>query len=127
MFDIPFSELFIIAIIALVVLGPKHLPEVARTLGSLVRRVRRFVDNARQELGDEISGGQLDELRALRDELAQTRQWAAQSSRDTWAKLTGGENPEDHHATAAPTRPRRRRRRRTAGVKKPDGANKETS
>ncbi|MHB1515582.1 MAG: Sec-independent protein translocase protein TatB [Acidiferrobacteraceae bacterium] len=125
MFDIPFSELFIIAVIALVVLGPKHLPEVARTLGSMVRRIRRFVDNARQELGDEMSGGQLDELRALRDELAQTRQWAAQSSRDAWAKLAGG-NPEDNHAIAAPARPRRRRRPRTAGVKKPDGAGKET-
>ncbi|MHB1951542.1 MAG: Sec-independent protein translocase protein TatB [Acidiferrobacteraceae bacterium] len=120
MFDIPFSELFIIAIVALVVLGPKHLPEVARTVGGFVRRVRRFIDEARQELGGEMSGGQLEEFRALRDELAETKRWAEQSSRDAWDSLTRDTRELPPPSATSPPRTRRRRRRRPATVRKPD-------
>lgn len=126
MFDIPFSELFIIAIVALVVLGPKHLPEVARTAGRFVKRVRRFIDDARQELGGELSGGHLDEFRALRDELAETKRWAEQSSREAWTSLTS-ETPELPPPSQQPPRARRRRRKRTPTVKKPDGADNKAS
>ena len=54
MFDIGFSELVVIGLIALIVLGPKRLPEVARTAGKWMGQLRRFIDNVKQDLDHEI-------------------------------------------------------------------------
>ena len=45
MFDIAFSEMLIIAVVALVVLGPEKLPKVARTAGLLLGRLQRYVND----------------------------------------------------------------------------------
>ena len=50
MFDIGFSEMIVIAIIALVVLGPEKLPRVARTAGHLVGRMQRYVNEDRKSV-----------------------------------------------------------------------------
>ena len=42
MFDIGFSELMVIAVVALIVIGPERLPKVARTLGHLFGRMQRY-------------------------------------------------------------------------------------
>ena len=42
MFDIGFSELLVIGLVALVVIGPERLPRVARTLGHLAGRLQRY-------------------------------------------------------------------------------------
>jgi sec-independent protein translocase protein TatB len=56
-FELAFSELLLVLIIALVVIGPERLPEVARGLGSMVGKVKRFVENVRNEtsLQDELA------------------------------------------------------------------------
>jgi len=130
MFDIPFSELFIIGVIALVVLGPDHLPGVARTVGGFVRRARRFMDSVKEELGDELKNPELQEFHKLRDELAETRRWAQQSSQDTMkALMDESQISKDQMpvaADAAAPRPKRRRRRRAPAIKKADGSAKET-
>lgn len=41
MFNLGFSEIFVLSIIALLVIGPKQLPEVARTLGRLLNELKR--------------------------------------------------------------------------------------
>lgn len=64
MFDIGFSELVIISLIALIVIGPKRLPGVARTLGHLAGRLRRYVDDVKADISREA---ELDELRKMRD------------------------------------------------------------
>jgi sec-independent protein translocase protein TatB len=48
-FEIGFAEILIVLVIALVVIGPERLPEVARGLGSMVGKVRAFIDNVRNE------------------------------------------------------------------------------
>ncbi len=60
MFDIGFPELLIVALIALVVLGPKRLPEAMRTLGLIFGRMRRSYLSARAEIEREIG---MDEVR----------------------------------------------------------------
>src|SRR5512139_2587206 len=60
MFDIGFSELVVIAVVALIVIGPERLPKVARTAGHLYGRLQRYVSTVKSDIGREI---QLDEIR----------------------------------------------------------------
>ena len=60
MFDIGFSEMIVIAVIALIVLGPEKLPRVARTAGHLLGRMQRYVNDVKADINREI---ELDELR----------------------------------------------------------------
>lgn len=80
MFDIGFSELMVVALVALIVLGPKRLPEVARTAGQWVARFRRFVSDVKQDFDRELEHADLAELRKLRDELSETRRAVEDSS-----------------------------------------------
>ncbi|HYA39077.1 MAG TPA: Sec-independent protein translocase protein TatB [Candidatus Methylomirabilis sp.] len=73
MFDVGFSELVVIGLIALIVLGPKRLPEVARTAGRWMGKLRRFVAEVKQDLDREIHHEELVELRKLKQELDATR------------------------------------------------------
>ena len=69
MFDICFSEMIVIAVIALVVLGPEKLPRVARTAGHLLGRMQRYVNDVKSDINREI---ELDELRKLQKEMQDT-------------------------------------------------------
>jgi len=64
MFDIGFSELVVIAIIALIVIGPERLPKVARTLGHLLGRMQRYVNDVKADISREM---EFDELRKLQN------------------------------------------------------------
>ena len=66
MFDIGFSELIVIAIVALVVIGPEKLPKVARTLGLLLGRAQRYVNDVKSDINREM---QLDELKKLQTQV----------------------------------------------------------
>ena len=54
MFDVGFWELTIIAVVALVVIGPERLPKVARTAGHWIGRGRRFVASVKADIDKEI-------------------------------------------------------------------------
>ena len=69
MFDVGFSELIVIAIVALVVIGPERLPKVARTAGLLLGRLQRYVNDVKADINREM---QLDELKTLRSELQES-------------------------------------------------------
>lgn len=60
MFDVGFAELLLIAIIGLIVIGPKRMPEAVRFLGYWIGKLRRSVQNARQDMEREFG---LDEIR----------------------------------------------------------------
>ena len=62
MFDISFTEIMVIAVVTLVVVGPERLPKVARTLGHLLGRVRRYVSNVKRDIQQEIEIEELNEL-----------------------------------------------------------------
>ena len=71
MFDIGFSEMMVIAVIALIVLGPEKLPRVARMAGHLLGRMQRYVNDVKADINREI---ELDELRKLQKEMQNTAQ-----------------------------------------------------
>ncbi|MCV2401685.1 Sec-independent protein translocase protein TatB [Marinomonas sp. C2222] len=59
MFDIGFSELLIIFVIGLLVLGPERLPHAARTLGLWLRKIRRSVDSVQREINAQLDQEEL--------------------------------------------------------------------
>lgn len=69
MFDIAFSELVIIGIVALVVIGPERLPKVARTAGHLIGRLQRYVAGVKADIAREM---ELEELRKFKSEMETT-------------------------------------------------------
>lgn len=73
MFDVGFSELLIISLVALLVFGPKRLPEVARTAGHWINRARRFMEDVKRDVDREINSEELAEFRKLQEELTQAR------------------------------------------------------
>src|SRR5258705_10329375 len=85
MFDIGFSELLVIGVVALIVIGPEKLPRVARTVGHLLGRMQRYVADVKADINREI---ELEELRKMRDSM-QKAPADAQTSVDT-----------EHHKTA---------------------------
>jgi sec-independent protein translocase protein TatB len=68
MFGIEFSELVVIGIVALVVLGPERLPKVARMAGHLFGRAQRYVSQVKVEIEKEIK---LDELKKIQEDMKQ--------------------------------------------------------
>ena len=69
MFDVGFSELIVIAIVALVVIGPERLPKVARTVGHLLGRMQRYVNDVKADISREM---QIEELKKLQAELQES-------------------------------------------------------
>ena len=70
MFDVSFSELMIIAVVALIVIGPEKLPKVARTLGALTGRMQRYVAQVKEEVNREVRFQELQQLQQEIEEAA---------------------------------------------------------
>lgn len=72
MFDIAFSELMIIAVIALIVIGPERLPKVARTAGHLFGRMQRYVSDVKSDISREMELEELKKLQTSMQEAARS-------------------------------------------------------
>jgi sec-independent protein translocase protein TatB len=66
MFDIGFWELVIIALVALLIVGPERLPELAQNAGRIIRKVRSFIQSTKREVEKELK---LDELNDLNESI----------------------------------------------------------
>lgn len=66
MFDISFSELMLIGVVALVVLGPERLPRVARTVGHMFGRAQRYMNDVKSDIQREID---LDEINSIKQQM----------------------------------------------------------
>jgi len=76
MFDIGFSELLVIAVVALLVIGPEKLPKVARTAGVMFGRLQRYVNDVKADIQREV---ELDELKKLRSQFEDAAKSVEQS------------------------------------------------
>ena len=66
MFDVGFSELVLIAVVALIVIGPERLPKVARTIGAIVGRMQSYIAKVKLEVEREM---QFEDLKKLQQEI----------------------------------------------------------
>lgn len=79
MFDIGFSELIVIGLVALVVIGPERLPRVARTMGHLLGRLQRYVSDVKSDIQREM---QIEDLKKLQQQVAESARELESSMRN---------------------------------------------
>lgn len=76
MLDLGLSKMALIGVVALLVIGPKDLPKVARMAGSLLGRAQRYINDVKSEVGREM---ELEELRKMQTEVQAAAQGVEQS------------------------------------------------
>ena len=69
MFDVGFAELMVLAVLALVVVGPERLPVVARTVGRTVGQVKRYIRDLQWQLESEVRGDKKHDPSVMSDEV----------------------------------------------------------
>jgi sec-independent protein translocase protein TatB len=79
MIELSFSKLLLLAVIALVVLGPEKLPKAARMAGAMLRRVRLGWESVRSEVEREL---QIEEIRRSAREAAERAESLQHAARD---------------------------------------------
>jgi sec-independent protein translocase protein TatB len=84
MFDFGFSELMVIGVVLLIVVGPERLPKVARTAGHLLGRVQRYVSDVKSDIQREM---QLEELKKLQEQVKHQAQELESSVRSGMASV----------------------------------------
>jgi sec-independent protein translocase protein TatB len=67
MFDVGFWEFGLIAVIALIVVGPERMPAIARKAGYYVGKIKKFVAKVQEDIGDELEADKLKEHLNLED------------------------------------------------------------
>jgi sec-independent protein translocase protein TatB len=67
MFDVGFWEFGLIAVIALIVVGPERMPAIARKAGHYIGKVKKFVAKIQEDIGDELEADKLKEHLSLED------------------------------------------------------------
>ena len=67
MFGLSFSEIIIIALVALIVIGPERLPKTARALGLLMGRAQRYVNDIKSDIEREMH---VEDIKKFKDEVA---------------------------------------------------------
>ena len=72
MFDVGFSELIVIALVALVVIGPERMPRLARTAGALFGRAQRYVNELKSDLQREMELEEINRIKSTFYDAAQS-------------------------------------------------------
>ena len=80
MFDISFAEMMVVAVVALIVIGPEKLPKVARTLGHLLGRAQRYINGVKADMARDMN---MDELNQLQEKIKQEFNQAQETVRQT--------------------------------------------
>jgi sec-independent protein translocase protein TatB len=98
MFDVGFLELVLLAIIAMVVIGPERLPKAARTVGQTVGKVRRFFVSMQHQLDQEV---RLDEINRKIMEQTQGQEFTNNISFNPEAKDDSDSKPLESDSSAS--------------------------
>ncbi|MEY2777141.1 MAG: preprotein translocase [Pseudomonadota bacterium] len=86
MVDIGFSELLMIAVVALVVVGPQRLPVLTRTVGTLLGRAQRYVSDVKSDIQRQMD---LEELRKMKQGVEDLGQNIQSSVNDAQREMDG--------------------------------------
>jgi len=115
MFDISFTEILVIGVVALVVLGPERRPGVARTLGHLFGRAQRYVNEIKNDIHREMELEELKKFKtsvegtarsvetAVRDEIRQFQEAVDARETSSSSPVAAPLHAEDMTQAGAPT------------------------
>ena len=82
MFDVGFSELMLIGAVALVVIGPERMPRVARTVGALLGRAQRYVNEVKADIQNEVDLEEFNRIKAGFYDAAKSIEHSATQARE---------------------------------------------
>ena len=106
MFDLDFSKIAVVSAVALVVIGPERLPGVARTLGTMLGKAKRYVSDVKAEVNRTM---ELDELKKMKEtmesaarDVEQSVQTATSDFEKDWAETTAGLTSDPYVPLAPP-------------------------
>jgi sec-independent protein translocase protein TatB len=104
MFDIGFSELIVIGIVALVVIGPERLPKVARTLNMLFGRLQRYVTQVKSDINREMDLSELNRVKTEFEGAARSFQQDVESkAADTEKEIREAQSSIDRELAGSAT------------------------
>lgn len=122
MFDVGFTEIVLIGIVALIVIGPERLPAVAKTVGQWIGKLQRFVKGVKTDLASELEAGDLkkligdqrEQINELRDMVSTTKKGFQETSAsilkstkegldelETTVKKANSDEPDQSTATSS--------------------------
>jgi sec-independent protein translocase protein TatB len=114
MFDIGWSELLVIAVVAIVVVGPKELPKLMRSFGFYAGKLRRAAADFRRQFDEAMREAELEEVKqAIESVRTETRALADKAPLDRPLMVEGPKTPAPKPAAKAP------RKRSAAKAKTP--------
>jgi sec-independent protein translocase protein TatB len=111
LFDVAFSELLVVAVVALIVIGPEKLPKVARTLGLLAGRMQRYVSGIKADVERELRTHELQNIGAeMRQGIGSVQAEVGQEMRKIEQAVEqpvadAGETPQETAKTGMPGLP----------------------
>jgi sec-independent protein translocase protein TatB len=86
MFDFGFTEMMIIAVVGLVVIGPERLPKVAKQAGQWLGKLRRYVDDVKSDINRQVD---LQELKNLQSQMTDAARDLETSMQSTASQVQG--------------------------------------
>jgi len=103
MFDVGFSEMLLIGIVALVVIGPERLPKVARTVGVLFGRMQRYVAQVKADINREMEAADLGKVKTEFESAARSFQEDVKSqAADVEREVRDAQSAIEHAAPESP-------------------------
>lgn len=100
MFDVGLSEMMVILVVALIVIGPGRLPKVARTMGLLWGRAQRYINGIKNDISRDLA---MEEMRQLKEKVQQEATAVEQSARTFTQTLDQQVELVNRAAVNAPT------------------------
>ncbi|MDA1101419.1 MAG: Sec-independent protein translocase protein TatB [Proteobacteria bacterium] len=104
MLDIGWSEMLMIAVVAIVVIGPKDLPRTLRTIGQWIGKARGMTRDLQNSVNDMIADSELDELRKASNSIGDfSPEGYLNQPFDADASPTGRDSGPEAYLTPPPT------------------------
>ncbi|MEM7620445.1 MAG: Sec-independent protein translocase protein TatB [Pseudomonadota bacterium] len=101
MFDIGWSELLLIAAVVIIVVGPKELPHLLRSMGQILNKVRSMSQEFRSHLDDAIKDTEIDKIRDDIQDVKSGKAFTEETGFDVFQDLMPEDtSSQNHHGTA---------------------------
>lgn len=120
MFDVSFTELMLIGVVALIVIGPERLPKVARTAGHLLGRAQRYVSDVKTDIQREIDLDEVNKLKKQMDDASQSLQASMKEASASLQEPLAEARDSLNEASASVEGLMKQARQEVAGIPKAD-------